>query len=500
MKRSVWAFSACVAVMLTSCASSPQIPRTTSTLPAKTATTGKTHIDWPTFDFDAARSGVNLSEGVLTTGNIANAHELWSASLAGVEDSAPILLHDLTFPDGSVHDVLYATTRSGSLVALDAKTGSTLWSHRPAGPHITHSSPVADPSRQYVYAYGLDGYVHKYVATSGAEIRTGGWPVRITHMTGTEKESSALNLADGYLYVTTSGYLGDAPPYQGHVVAVNLKTGVATVFNALCSDIHHLLTSSECTSEMAGIWARAGTVVDPLTGDVFAVTGNGPFTANENGTDWEDTVLKLSSDVTQVDDSYTPNDYQHLDDYDVDLGSTAPALLPSVPQSSTPLMLVQSGKDGILRLLNRSRMSGTGTPGGTGGELQTIPLIGHCQVFTQPVAWKNPATGYVMVFVASTCALQAFQVQTSATGTTSLQPVWSDQFTATSPIVAGTVLYAATDHGLLGLNPLTGAQLWTARISSSGETLADFHWQSPIVVNGTIYCADESGHVYAFGL
>ena len=64
---------------------------------------------------------------------------------------------------------------------------------------------MADPARQYVYAYGLDGALHRYNPVTGQEATGNGWPAPITTMTQTEKEGSALNLANGRVYVTTGG-------------------------------------------------------------------------------------------------------------------------------------------------------------------------------------------------------------------------------------------------------------------------------------------------------
>jgi len=72
-------------------------------------------------------------------------------------------------------DLVFVTTRAGHLFALNARTGATVWSVQhgastcqinnptpvpnPSNPCHTNASPAIDPNRQYVYAYGLDGYV-----------------------------------------------------------------------------------------------------------------------------------------------------------------------------------------------------------------------------------------------------------------------------------------------------------------------------------------------------
>jgi outer membrane protein assembly factor BamB len=455
--------------------------------------------DWLTFDFDSARSGVNPNETAITPITVGHLHQLWTATLPKPADSTPILLHALALPDGTTRDVLYLTTKAGSLVALDATTGAILWTRTTSGPKITNASPVADPTRAYIYSYGLDGKLHRYSATSGAEARGGIWPVTITRMTQTEKESSALNAANGYVYVTTSGYIGDAPPYQGHVVAVDLAHSTIHVFNSLCSDRTHVLASGECPDEQSGIWARAGVTVDPVTGYIFATTGNGPFTANTGGHDWGDSVLELTADGSRLVDSYTPPNYAELDQGDADLGSTAPALLPSIPASHTPYLAVQAGKDGLLRLLDRQNLSGQGGPGHVGGELQSIATPGGCAVVTQPAAWTDAGTGTIWLFVTDSCGTSGYQVVTTSAGATTLRQGWSTQQGATTPVVAGGVLFAATSGHVLALDPRTGHQLWSSAGTGAGGSIGGIHWESPIVIGGRLYCSDEDGNVTAYG-
>lgn len=453
--------------------------------------------DWLRFGYDAARSGVNPNETTLSPSNVAGLHMLWHVQLAGVADSSPILLHALKLPDGTTRDVLYLTTRDGRIIAADAASGATIWSHQPSGPKITHSSPVADPTGQFVYAYGLDGALHKYQAARGDEVHDSGWPARVTTFTATEKESGALNIANGHVYVVTSGYIGDAPPYQGHVVTVDAHSGDTSVFNSLCSNVGRLLTATECPSEESGIWARAGAVVDPVTGNIFVATGNGPYTGDRGGYDWGDSVLELSPDGSRLLDSYTPDSYQQLADDDADLGSVAPALLPKIAGSLTPYVLVQEGKDGKLRLLNRQNLSGAGAAGYTGGELQVISL--GCGVFHQPAVWTD-ASGRLWVIVPTSCGLRAFRVVTDGHGVTTLSAAWKISTSTTSPVIANGVLFALTNGAAVALDPTTGKTLWRSEQQSSGGSIGGIHWQSPIVTGGRLFCTDENGVLYAFGL
>lgn len=503
-------FLAGVIVLLAACSqqgssSSTRPAGSPPALPARTTTPSPPvsgSQDWVRFGFDAARSGVNPGETALTPATVGRLHRQWQARLPGVADSSPILLRGVALSDGSTRDLLYVTTRDGRLLAMDAASGAMLWSHQPSGPKITHSSPVVDPARHSVYAYGLDGSLHKYRATDGMEATGGGWPVRITLMRDTEKESSTLNIANGYIYVTTSGYLGDAPPYQGHVVAVALADASTHVWNSLCSDLPRLLTANDCRAEQSGIWARGGAVVDPATGNIFVTTGNGPYDANNGGHNWGDSIVELSGDGSRVLDSYTPATYQQLNVTDQDLGSDAPGLLPAIPASKTPNLLVQGGKDATLRLLNRQNLSGAGGPGHIGGELQSLAL--GCGVFAQPAVWSETSAGggggVAWVFVATTCALHAFQVATDGSGTTRLRQAWTAGINATSPVVAGGVLFVASDQGVVALDPHSGRRLWSSQQASAGGGIGSIHWESPIVIGGRLYCSDENGQLAAYGI
>src|SRR4029079_11063178 len=124
---------------------------------------------------------------------------------------------------GASHDVFFVTTSYGRTIAVDAASGSILWSFTPssysslAGTYrITNSTPVADPNRKFIYAASPDGRVHKLSVASGTEARS--WPVRVTLLPQREKLGTSLNYARGLVLIGTGGYAGAQPPYPGHVV------------------------------------------------------------------------------------------------------------------------------------------------------------------------------------------------------------------------------------------------------------------------------------------
>jgi hypothetical protein len=51
----------------------------------------------------------------------------------------------------------------------------------------------------------------------------------------THEKVDQLNISGTWLIVTTGGYNGDTPPYQGHIALINRATGrLAHVWNSLC--------------------------------------------------------------------------------------------------------------------------------------------------------------------------------------------------------------------------------------------------------------------------
>ena len=451
--------------------------------------------DWPMFGHDPARSSVDVGDTILTVANVAHLRTLWQVSYGTVADSTPIFIQKVIV-GGIARSMLFQTTKSGVTVATDANTGHTVWRFRTTGPNITTSTPVEDPSGQAIYVPGVDGYVHKLNAATGQHVPARGFPARITRIPNTEKDASSLNLANGYLYATTSGYDGDYPFYDGHVVSVRLSDGLEHVFNSLCSKVRTLPIPSDCSDSDSGIWGRGGAVVDPdpsMHGAVFAATGNGDFDANTGGDNYGDSILGLSADVSTLLGNYTPTDFVSLYQGDVDLGSTSPVILPRQNASRTPLMIVQGGKDSILRLVNRATLPGVGH------ELQEIS--GPAPLFSSPAVWTDPS-GRVWVFVEYQSEIDAYVLATN-NGSSRLVKMWSAgpgyaSGEGASPVVSNGLVFATFD-AIYALDARNGHILWNSS-KTGGKSIGSVHWESPIVVNGHVYCSDENGNLTAFAL
>ena len=435
--------------------------------------------DWPRFDVDAQRSGVGPAATGLGAHDV-GALRLREVRLPGTVDSSAIELHGADV-HGSVHDVAIMTTTYGRTLAVDPGSGQILWQFVPGdikayqgSSQITTATPVADPDGQFVYAASPDGRVHKLSVATGHEVRSGGWPVSVTLDATHEKIASALNISGNSLVVTTGGYLGDAPPYQGHVVMIDRASGrITAVWNSLCSNRNALIVPRSCPASDSAIWGRAGAVIEPDTGRILVATGNAPFNGS---TDWGDSVLELSPDAKQLLHNWTPTNQAQLNSSDTDLGSTSPAVLPTYQGRR---LAVQGGKAGVLDLLDLDRLDGTtgGPSGRLGGEIDQIQSPGGDQVFTAPAVWSRG--GSIWIFVGDGSGTWAYML-TGGGAHPRLRVAWRSGNGGTSPVIAGGLLYVYDPGGALDIYlPATGRRLVSLPAGSG-------HWNSPIVVGGRV--------------
>jgi outer membrane protein assembly factor BamB len=431
--------------------------------------------DWPTFGFNAQRTGVGPARTGISPGNLSRLRTR-VVHLNGTVDSAPIELHAVSVR-GRRRDVVVVTTTYGRTIAIDPGTGAHLWEYTPGdlraydrSAQVTTASPTADPDRRYVYAATPDGFIHKLALASGREVRRGRWPARITFDATHEKIASALNISGPWVVAVTGGYIGDAPPYQGHVALISRSSGaVAHVFNTLCSDRHSLIVPSSCRASDSAIWGREGSVIEPGSHRILIATGNAPYNGSTN---WGDSVLELSADAGRLLHNWTPRNQAQLEASDTDLGSTEPALLPGG-------LIAQGGKAGVLSLID---LGALGRPGRLGGELQDISTPGHGEVFTAPAVWGH--RGQTYVFVAIDGGTGAYVLRGRRLGVR-----WQNGTSGTSPVVAGGLLYVY-DEGDGALNvylPATGRRLASLPAQSG-------HWNSPIVAGGRIILPTGSYH------
>ena len=406
--------------------------------------------NWPLFGYDTARTNQGPASTGITAANAGHLRHL-RVRLDGTVDSSPV----------TWGGTLYVTTTYGRTEAIDARTGRVKWRFVPpayarlaGSAQVTTASPAVDPSGQYVYAAASDGRVRKLRASNGHVV----WTVAITRDPTREKITSSLNVARGLVIATTGGYIGDAPPYQGHVVTIGAASGrIAHVWNSLCANRHALIVPRTCSSSDSAIWSRNGAAVDPANGNLVVATGNGPYNGS---TDFGDSVIVLTPTASGMVGHWTPPNQAQLDSGDTDLGSTSPGLLPNG-------YAVQGGKDGLLRLLQLH------------GRPHLVQTLNVGALFSVPAVYQGR-----YVYIATSGSTQAFRFSGGR-----LHPAWSNGTGGTSPVVAGGLLYVAGD-GAVHVYRLGGGQVATL-------PTGPVHWQSPIVAGGVVAMAEGNSNDHA---
>jgi hypothetical protein len=431
--------------------------------------------DWTRFGWDAGRSSAPPISAGITAANVTSLVRQ-QVAIDGTVDASAIYLRGVPV-NGSIHDVFFLTTTYGKTLAIDATNGAVLWRYTPpnyaswaGSAQITTATPVADPNRAFVYAAAPDGAIRKLAVADGSVT----WSTAITRLPGVEKIASALNYFNGRIIATTGGYIGDAPPYQGHVAVLEAATGnLLSVWNALCSNRPGLIDPASCSQSGAAIWGRTGAVIDSSSGAIFVATGNGLW---DGGANWGDAALALDAGATHLIGNYTPTNTGALDASDTDVGSTAPVLLGGG-------FIAQSGKDGLIRLLNWGAMGGI-TPH-LGGEAQVISTPSGSGLFSAPAVLRSSAGTWF--FASDGGGTAAWRLSSGQ-----LQRMWANQNAGTSPVIADTLLfvYDPNGGGLRVYRSDTGAQL--AVLACGGG-----HWNSPIVIDAKIALPEGNANAHA---
>jgi hypothetical protein len=458
-------------------------PKTTETSTGEPSTTEEIlpgTSSWPMFGVDPSRNNLYSDATGLNAENVGRL-ERRQVRLPGTADSSPIAL-----PSG----LLVLTTSYGKAVAVNPANGAIAWTFVPDGieswegtSQITQASPVF--ANGFVYSYSPDGRVHKLEAANGDEIRSDGWPVTITKDPIHEKSAPPLNIANGLVLTATGGYFGDAPPYQGHVVAIDADSGrIVNVFNTLCSEREGVIDPTSCPESGSAIWGRGGVVVKPGSGNLLVSTGNAEWDGSQY---WGDSVLELSPDASSLLHTFTPENEAELDSSDLDLSSASPAVVPLDPEGE-PRFVLQGGKEGVLYLLDAETLNGSDSPGGRGGMLATVEAPGGGGVFTAPSVW--PRGGRAVVFVANSAGTTAYAIRDDPP---QIEALWQNSTPGTSPVLAGRLLYIYNPGGGLNIYEPDSGRLLTTLEAGPG------HWSSPIAFNGIVALPEGNSNEHATG-
>ena len=420
-------------------------------------------------------------------------------------------------PPGAAAAMLVVATEDDSVLAVDAKSGSEIWtrsvgqpvprSTQPCGnidPLGITGTPVIDAWTQVVYLAAMvgdaDGAHHRVFALSlkdGSPLP--GWRVDVAEAlaakgqrfdTRAQNQRGALTILDGRVFVPYGGHFGDCGDYRGWVVGVRL------------GDPRDIVTWST-RGRGGGIWAPGGISSDGRS--LFVATGN---TIGVSAWSDGEAVFRLTPDLAHNDrpqDFFAPADWHALDQRDADLGGTSPMPV-DVPAAGGPEPLILAlGKDAHAYLLNRNNL------GGIGGSLVS-EIVATRPIRTAPAAYPA-ADGVFLAFQGEGAHCPMLRrdnnlavLQIHAGSPPSLATAWCGAFSgAGAPIVTTTdgrsnpivwILGAEGDERLHGYRGDTGEPLFTG--GGPGEALSGLrHFQSLLAAGNRLYVGADGG-LYAF--
>jgi hypothetical protein len=434
---------------------------------AATLTPVTAAADWPTYHYDAARTGNQPGQGLIRS----------QTSLFKVRVDGEVFAEPLV----AGNRVLIAT-ENNSIYSLDANSGAVQWgahlgapvpqNQLPCGnidPVGITGTPVIDTAAGLIYAVGLvwvpgnSGSIRYQMFALNLSNGSVRWQRPISGFGSPfdpryQGQRMALSLSNGIVYIGFGGRAGDCGDYRGWIVGAPANgVGGLIAFSA-----------------GGAFWASGGPSSD-AAGNIFAASGNtcGPCPVTNS-----ETVLKLGPSLA-VSDHFTPSNQASLNSTDTDLGSVTPALL------GTSLVF-QVGKEGVGYLLNQSNL---------GGVNHATPAY-SARVCSATADAAFGATAYAPPLLYVPCAnrLEALTVTTGATP--SFASAWHGPATtfSTPPVVAGNLVWTIDTNGLLsGLDAGTGSVVISMDLGVAN------HFATPAVDNGRLY-VPAGTLVYGFSL
>src|SRR5277367_5905838 len=504
-----------------------------------------------THHYDTARTGQNTGETVLNPTNVNSTTfgRLFTLTVDGYVYAQPLYVPGLVIPGNGTHNVLYVATEHDSLYAFDADTGSQLWyvtflingattltpsnvgGTQDINPEIgITGTPTIDSTTNTLYVVvntiessNIIYRLHAIDITTGAE-KFGGPVLMTASAPGTasdgngssvpfngqwENQRPGLLLLNGFVYIGFAAH-GDNGPWHGWILAYN-KTTLAQ-------------SGVWCTSPNGrgnGIWAGGSGLAADAAGSIYLATGNGddtvatPAPPPSTTIDYGDSIVRVgvTNGVPVPTDYFTPFNQASLDGADTDLGSGGVLVLPDQTTGAFQHILIQSGKQGEVYVVNRDKMTKDGSHycNGCTSDPEIIQSISSgAGLWSMPAYWN----GQVYLW-GNGGSLEAYsltndmlsQSPTSTSSTTS-------QFPGSTPVVSsnGTtngIVWAVETDAYTSSGPAilraydannVSSLLYGSNLTSGRDTLGPaVKFVVPVVTNGKVYVGTQE-QVNVFGL
>jgi len=346
-----------------------------------------------TYHYDNYRTGWNQNESVLTPANVASSSFglLHTVPLDDQVDGQPLVVPGVNITAGShqgKHDVVYVATEGNTVYAIDAESGTVLLNPNfgpPVrfplgctnnGPNVgINSTPVIDTSTNtlYVVIYTND--------TSGPTYRIHALDLgSLTDKVAPQVVVASHTLSDGTTFTFNATYQRQRPGLllaNGNVyagfgsfcdLAANLSRGwlLGWSINSLtplpANQVFDTQASSPDAFFLSSIWMSGYGLAADDSGNILFVTGNSDYsgTTYDGVTNIQESVVKVSPNLTTVLDLFTPSNQAALDQSDADFGSGGLMVLPDQP-GAIPHLAVAAGKFGSMYLMNADKLGGYST-------------------------------------------------------------------------------------------------------------------------------------------
>jgi outer membrane protein assembly factor BamB len=497
-----------------------------------------------TMSGDALRTGFYPNQPALDPATVGSPYfgQIFDAALDGQIYAQPLY----------ANGVLLVATESNYVYALDAATGSKLWTRALGRPFLASDlncgdltptigvtgTPAIDTvtSTAYLlsktYANGNDGAA--IWSAHALDLETGderaGFPVIIGGSASNyparafdaerQMQRPGLLLMNGVVYAGFGAHC-DEWPYAGWVVGISTQGYVQTLWT----------TEAGANLNGAGIWQSGGGLVSDGDGEILFATGNdwttlsAPVAGRQPPATLGEAIVRLSvqdDGTLAATDFFSPANRDALNVADADVGSGAPIGLPaSFGTSSHPNLLAHAGKMGVVFLLDRDDLGGYKQA--AGGDDRVLAKVGPGGgVWSRPSVWPGDG-GWLYVPVVANCTpdiasgcLLGLKRGVSADGS----PMLSHVATSSSTFGYGSSAVVVTADGTRSGSALiwtvfssgwtgTGGELraydavpqngtFTLRYLAGTGTSAKF--TAPAVGDGRIYVGTRDGHVIGFGV
>jgi hypothetical protein len=407
--------------------------------PTPTATPSGSPADVTTYHNDNLRSGWNSSETILNTTNVASSKFglRQILNVDGVVLAQPLFVANYPI-NGTRRNLLIVATEHNSVYAFDAGTGAVIW-QRSLGPPQSEtdvgcpditpeygvtSTPVIDRTAGTIYVvYATEPSAKVLVSNLGAiDLATGNnksAPVTIgasaVQSNGSKvsfdsthnMQRASLLLANNSLYLGVGSHCDFAhTTISGWLMRYNTSNlAQLAAYNTVEDGV------ASGGLQLASIWGGGFGPAADAAGNIYAVTGNGPFDGSSGGHNFGMSVLKFAPNLSSVVDYFAYANEAADSAIDADFGSGGAMLLPTV-SGNYPNTLVAMGKTAEMYLLNQGSLGHFSAT--NSGALQALSPGTSS---TKEGVWGGPAfyngpKGPTVYYQASIAPMRAFSLAT----------------------------------------------------------------------------------------